>query len=247
VSRSSVSVSVPSLMPVNQHEQNMVRRGLARRRPSHIILGAVVVFLFFVLQKTLSVDSDAPHHPKYHEPLHFKASSVDWVGSHLFFPPESISPLPTGHPKGLPQVQAAEKLFRDTQVTRDRRQAVKNVFSRSWDAYKDQAWTWDEVHPVTGGGKNTFGGWAATLVDSLDTLWIMGYVKSDYSMILTMANSQNILAIVYMTTSMKHHRSRLNLTGRIPRRPPPIFLRPLSDIWVVFLAHMISVGRMLCC
>jgi mannosyl-oligosaccharide alpha-1,2-mannosidase len=32
----------------------------------------------------------------------------------------------------------------------------------------------DELAPVSGGSKNTFGGWGATLVDSLDTLWIMG-------------------------------------------------------------------------
>lgn len=32
----------------------------------------------------------------------------------------------------------------------------------------------DELAPLSGGSKNTFGGWGATLVDSLDTLWIMG-------------------------------------------------------------------------
>lgn len=31
----------------------------------------------------------------------------------------------------------------------------------------------DELAPLSATGKNTFGGWAATLVDSLDTLWIM--------------------------------------------------------------------------
>lgn len=155
--------------------------GLARRRcRSNTILVAVVVFLFFVFQRTLSFRSDAPSLPKYHEPLQFNASSVDWAGAHLFFPPESMTPLPTGQPKTLPQVQAAPKLFQDTKETRERRAAVKGVFSRSWKAYKEQAWTWDEVRPVTGGGKNTFGGWAATLVDTLDTLWIMGYVRFDF-------------------------------------------------------------------
>lgn len=31
----------------------------------------------------------------------------------------------------------------------------------------------DELTPISAQGKDTFGGWAATLVDSLDTLWIM--------------------------------------------------------------------------
>lgn len=32
----------------------------------------------------------------------------------------------------------------------------------------------DEVAPVSGTSRNDFGGWGATLIDSLDTLWIMG-------------------------------------------------------------------------
>lgn len=153
--------------------------GLARwrRRSSKTILLAVVLFLFLVFQRTLNFDSDAPTTPRNHEPLQFQPSSVDWAGAHLFFPPESITPLPTGRPKTLPQVQAPPKLFQDTKETREHRAAVKAIFSRSWNAYKEQAWTWDELRPVTGGGKNTFGGWAATLVDSLDTLWIMGCVN----------------------------------------------------------------------
>jgi mannosyl-oligosaccharide alpha-1,2-mannosidase len=31
----------------------------------------------------------------------------------------------------------------------------------------------DELTPISGSSRNHFGGWAATLVDSLDTLWIM--------------------------------------------------------------------------
>lgn len=32
----------------------------------------------------------------------------------------------------------------------------------------------DEMTPISGHSKSNFGGWGATLVDSLDTLWIMG-------------------------------------------------------------------------
>ncbi|KAH7161207.1 glycoside hydrolase [Dactylonectria macrodidyma] len=38
----------------------------------------------------------------------------------------------------------------------------------------------DELMPVSGGTRNHFGGWAATLVDSLDTLWIMG-LEADFA------------------------------------------------------------------
>lgn len=185
--------------------------GLTRRRRSNTVLVAVVVFLLFVFQRTLNFDSDAPTLPKYHEPLRFKASSVDWAGAHLFFPPESITPLPTGPPRALPQVQATPQSFQDTKEARERREVVKGIFLRSWDSYKEQAWTWDEVRPVTGGGKNTFGGWAATLVDSLDTLWIMGCVNFNFfSTSAGMADFQNPWAIAYMTTSIKRHRLQLS-------------------------------------
>lgn len=36
------------------------------------------------------------------------------------------------------------------------------------------AWKKDELKPVEGGSLQTFGGWAASLVDTLDTLWIVG-------------------------------------------------------------------------
>ena len=51
----------------------------------------------------------------------------------------------------------------------------------SWEGYKKHAWLRDEVAPLSRGWKDTFGGWAATLVDSLDSLWIMG-MKEDFEL-----------------------------------------------------------------
>jgi mannosyl-oligosaccharide alpha-1,2-mannosidase len=58
-------------------------------------------------------------------------------------------------------------------VRLERQNAVKQTFLRSWKAYKEHAWLQDELKPVSGGGRSPFGGWAASLVDALDTLWIM--------------------------------------------------------------------------
>ncbi|KAK3387533.1 family 47 glycosyl hydrolase [Podospora didyma] len=55
-----------------------------------------------------------------------------------------------------------------------RREAVRDAFLRCWNSYKEHAWGYDELAPVSLKGKTTFGGWAATLVDSLDALLIMG-------------------------------------------------------------------------
>lgn len=47
----------------------------------------------------------------------------------------------------------------------------------SWEGYEKHAWLRDEVSPLSGKYKDTFGGWAATLVDALDSLWIMGLIE----------------------------------------------------------------------
>jgi mannosyl-oligosaccharide alpha-1,2-mannosidase len=51
--------------------------------------------------------------------------------------------------------------------------AIKGNFTHAWKGYKDHAWLRDEVAPLSGRSLDPFGGWAATLVDALDTLWIM--------------------------------------------------------------------------
>jgi mannosyl-oligosaccharide alpha-1,2-mannosidase len=88
-------------------------------------------------------------------------------------------PLPNGPPAQIPPIQ--HKFAKETPVERFKRQkrlaAVKNSFKHSWNGYKKNAWLQDEVRPLSGGYKNGFGGWGATLVDSLDTLWIMDMKK----------------------------------------------------------------------
>lgn len=50
----------------------------------------------------------------------------------------------------------------------------------SWKGYEDHAWGSDELQPLTQEGKETLGGLGATIVDSLDTLWVMG-LKDQFS------------------------------------------------------------------
>jgi mannosyl-oligosaccharide alpha-1,2-mannosidase len=59
-------------------------------------------------------------------------------------------------------------------VRLQRQEQVKNAFRHAWKGYKEHAWLHDEVMPLSGGHKDPFVGWAATLVDGLDTLYIMG-------------------------------------------------------------------------
>ncbi|KAG6005235.1 hypothetical protein E4U21_000314 [Claviceps maximensis] len=92
------------------------------------------------------------------------------------YPVSTLRPLPTAAVDSLPPVQA--KVFgaetaAEKKVRLSRQQDVKDSFVKSWNAYKKYAWLRDEVAPVSGDAKDTFGGWGATLIDALDTLWIM--------------------------------------------------------------------------
>ena len=91
-------------------------------------------------------------------------------------PTESIIPLPTGKPKAIPRVQFS--FGHEAPAAKEKREArlaqVKAEAALAWSGYKKYAWTHDELMPVSKGAKDPFCGWAATLVDSLDTLWIMG-------------------------------------------------------------------------
>lgn len=94
------------------------------------------------------------------------------------YPVTSMISLPSGRPVKIPRIQHdVGKKKEETEVRKvreTRRQAVKESFVHTWEGYKKHAWLKDEVAPVSGSYRNSFGGWAATLVDTLDTLWIMG-------------------------------------------------------------------------
>ncbi|KAF9163674.1 hypothetical protein DFQ26_002267 [Actinomortierella ambigua] len=63
-------------------------------------------------------------------------------------------------------------------ATREQRlKAIRDSFLHAWNGYKEHAWGHDEVYPVSGGAKDNLGGWGATMIDSLDTMLIMGLNK----------------------------------------------------------------------
>ncbi|KAI0390613.1 glycoside hydrolase family 47 protein [Xylariaceae sp. FL0594] len=112
----------------------------------------------------------------------------DWSKAKVYYPVSEYTPLPTGQPRALPPVQYAfdkgdkspEAVARQKILTA-RRNEVKAAFVKSWNSYKRVGFGYDEVLPVSGKGHDVpgFGGWGATLVDSLSTLWIMD-LKEDF-------------------------------------------------------------------
>ncbi|CAK7198551.1 hypothetical protein SEUCBS139899_001214 [Sporothrix eucalyptigena] len=161
------------------------------RRKTRFLLSVAAFFLIFIyvfqpnsgrirgsvhLQKVLRPAQAST------DPIFYVNSSINWALRQRLFPiPEAdLVKLPTGLPSPLPAIQynfhadpdykaADNKLLRDT-----RRDAVRNAFQRSWESYRQHAWGYDELLPIKLKGKDGFSGWGATLVDGLDTLWIMG-------------------------------------------------------------------------
>lgn len=102
-------------------------------------------------------------------------TSRPWSSLKQKYPIEDFAQLPAGRPAQLPKVQhvfAAESESA-AKVRLQRQAAVKKSFQRCYTSYRVRAWLRDEVMPISGGANDWYGGWAATLIDSLDTLWIM--------------------------------------------------------------------------
>ncbi len=98
-----------------------------------------------------------------------KISNSPWASVTQQFPVTLMKSLPTSAPKTLPRIQhnfqkvtAAEKKLRLARLD-----LVKGNFTHAWKGYVKHAWLRDEVQPISGGALDAFGGWAATLVDSL--------------------------------------------------------------------------------
>ncbi|KAJ7560768.1 hypothetical protein O6H91_04G145000 [Diphasiastrum complanatum] len=60
-------------------------------------------------------------------------------------------------------------------VTKNRREKIRDAMLHAWSSYEKYAWGYDELQPQSKRGINQFGGLGATIVDSLDTLYIMGF------------------------------------------------------------------------
>ena len=128
--------------------------------------------------KGASAPAPAPNAPT----IDLDDGKFHWASVKLLNPiaPESMRQVPRVSPvtlRGIPAIQhkfgaesADEKAVRLARL-----EQVRSNFTHAWTGYKTYAWMADELKPVKGAGASHFGGWSATLVDTLDTLWIMGF------------------------------------------------------------------------
>ena len=66
------------------------------------------------------------------------------------------------------------------ELARSRRYHVKKAMQHAWAGYEKFAFGMDELKPISKKGNNRWGGMGTTLVDSLDTLWLMNMTDEFY-------------------------------------------------------------------
>ena len=143
---------------------------------------------------------------------------------HFPVPSDLVIPVPTGKAKSIPKIQfqfkdetSAAKIEREK-----KRNVIKEAFKHAWSGYRQYAWLHDEVKPVSGGRRDPFCGWAATLVDALDTLAIMGLDEE-------FAEATEALSQIEFTTS--------------PRPDIPLFETTIRYLGGLLAAHDLSQGK----
>ena len=170
----------------------------ARRRLVRLALTTVLfltVYLFFAQPPTLHPPPPPRRghhhgHDRHHggapEKPAYKPTSFDWASRPVAHPLDEseIGRLPGGEPLALPQIQHAfspdELTASHNETQRKRREEIRDAARRAWNAYKKHAFGRDELTPLTLSSRDTYAGWGATLVDSLDTLWVMGLKQEFY-------------------------------------------------------------------
>ncbi|KAL1587180.1 hypothetical protein WHR41_04407 [Cladosporium halotolerans] len=106
-----------------------------------------------------------------------KHSDIHWTKLPEHFPITSTIQIPTSKPSAIPKVQ--HKFKKSQGADANRLAVIQSVAAHAWKGYKEKAWGHDEVKPISGKHADPFNGWGATLVDGMDTLWIMG-MKAEF-------------------------------------------------------------------
>ncbi|KAI0602903.1 endoplasmic reticulum mannosyl-oligosaccharide 1,2-alpha-mannosidase [Biscogniauxia sp. FL1348] len=159
-----------------------MQRHFSRHRPKIIlVIGALVIWWSLSMSFDIVSRSEFTHLQRLmnngkHHSTSLKKSSFDWSSVSFRYPAGTLTPLPVGRSRRLPPVQAnfPSERSHERRTREERQKEVKRVFLNDWKAYKSFAWMKDALKPLSESYRDQFSGWSATLVDSLDALWIMG-------------------------------------------------------------------------
>lgn len=167
VSSSSYSRVQATSSRDQQTQFPLLSRSASRKVTRGLVLLFIIGCLFFLLEKS---GLGRPRFEFNFIPIPIRPEK---------YPVQQTIRLPRSRAKTIPKIQHAPvPELPSAKVIREARlKEVKDAFLHGWAGYKKEAWAKDELRPLSGGYKSPFCGWAATMVDSLDTLWIMGLKK----------------------------------------------------------------------
>ncbi|KAJ4321853.1 hypothetical protein N0V94_002686 [Neodidymelliopsis sp. IMI 364377] len=156
---------------------------LIRRYGLYTILAAAFVYMLYTLSFPYEIDDpNAKPTPKngaeaQRPEQQQQQKSFDWAKVRINHPVKDMIQLPKGEPAKTPKIQFDFKEEDPTakKIRETRKEEVRKQFFKCWTSYRQMAWMHDELRPISGEVNDHFGGWAATLIDALDTLWIMGF------------------------------------------------------------------------
>lgn len=140
------------------------------------------------------VFADVPHLPPAQYNNNYAAAAVDGGGSKAY--PYKLDQLATDeevasyeprggfryqeYTSGKPVYEITNEIRAQSDVlARSRRAYVKKTAQFAWEGYTKYAFGCDEIKPQTAACDNGWGKQGITLVDSLDTLWLMG-MKTEF-------------------------------------------------------------------
>lgn len=142
------------------------------RKPLRLVVFVAFVLLisFYTLSDRFEIE--APLALYINHPYAYVRSSFDWARRKQRYPVHSYENLPKQPPHRLAKIQY--DFEKNEGVQESRRSEVKKAFKKCWNSYRKHAWGYDELTPISLRGADSFSGWGATLVDSLDALYVMG-------------------------------------------------------------------------
>ncbi|KAA1469131.1 seven-hairpin glycosidase [Dentipellis sp. KUC8613] len=142
------------------------------RRPLSRLLALVIAaftFFFFVLPPLSFPPPPFPPPPPYPHP-----DDVHVSGSYAYF--KDVAHRPGwlhrhggGRSGGRGKHRGGRK-----DLWASRADQVRDAFVHAYSAYQEHAARHDELLPLSHGAVNNFNGWGLSVVESLDTMWIMG-------------------------------------------------------------------------
>ena len=132
---------------------------------------------------------------------------------------------------GSSKVKVTQKMQDESDnLARTRLIHIRNAIRHTWEGYRTEAWGYDELFPVSGGGKDSFGGMGTTLVDSLSTLWLCGLREEFYEARDWVQEELDFDSVEEVSVFETTIRSLGGLLSAYDLSGDPVFLQKADDL-----------------